>query len=405
MNSFTFVISLLLKIIFIQPVFSESEYNKVENQLVPPSLVWHRAYSGSGEESHPHYVIQTNDLGFLMVGETGFVEERNARIFLVKTDKNGHLLWQKEFGKPGYNLGNCVLELRDGNYLVAGSINFNAALIKVDANSGKIIWTRTWNFGTEDAFESIIQSEDEDILATGYKDGLAEGTFLNWGKGILLKIDPDGQEKWKKDISAYTSSGYRIKKTAKNYLLLCHPRNEESLDHNLLKIEPNGKILWSKSLNTIYWGLDSLSNGISVLAGHTRKSTLSNNWDIELSSVNENGDLIWTRFFGQPRGYDGRWIHDEVWGVYATPDGGWLAVAGTGDETRRYEKKGHPTGPSGEWKIYLIKVDSNGKSEWEGLYGQKGMDWAGEDLCVTADGGILIANDCGAFGFTKIKKF
>ena len=49
MNSFTFFISLLLKIIFIQPVFSESEYNKVENQLVPPSLVWHRAYSGSGE--------------------------------------------------------------------------------------------------------------------------------------------------------------------------------------------------------------------------------------------------------------------------------------------------------------------------------------------------------------------
>ena len=124
-----------------------------------------------------------------------------------------------------------------------------------------------------------------------------------------------------------------------------------------------------------------------------------------MSSVNENGDLIWTRFFGQPRGYDGRWIHDEVWGVYATPDGGWLAVAGTGDETRRYEKKGHPAGPSGEWKIYLIKVDSNGKSEWEGLYGQKGMDWAGEDLCVTADGGILIANDCGAFGFTKIKRF
>ena len=72
----------------------------------------------------------------------------------------------------------------------AYTLNFNAALIKVDANSGKIIWTRTWNFGTEDAFESIIQSEDEDILATGYKDGLAEGTFLNWGKGILLKIDP-----------------------------------------------------------------------------------------------------------------------------------------------------------------------------------------------------------------------
>ena len=160
--------------------------------------------------------------------------------------------------------------------------------------------TRTWNFGTEDAFESIIQSEDEDILATGYKDGLAEGTFLNWGKGILLKIDPDGQKKGKK-IYLHIHHQDTGLKTAKNYLLLCHPRNEESLDHNLLKIEPNGKILWSKSLNTIYWGLDSLSNGISVLAGHTRKSTPSNNWDTELSSVNENGDLIWTRFWTASR--------------------------------------------------------------------------------------------------------
>ena len=71
----------------------------------PPPVLWHKAYHGSGEESHPHYVIQTKDLGYLMVGETGFVEDRSSRIFLVKTDRNGTLLWQKEFGKRGYNLG------------------------------------------------------------------------------------------------------------------------------------------------------------------------------------------------------------------------------------------------------------------------------------------------------------
>ena len=80
-------------------LFGESE--------VAPVLDWHKSFNGSGEESHPHYVIQTKDLGFLMVGETGFVEDRSARIFLVKTDSKGKLLWQREFGKPGYNLGNC----------------------------------------------------------------------------------------------------------------------------------------------------------------------------------------------------------------------------------------------------------------------------------------------------------
>ena len=62
-------------------LFGESE--------VAPVLDWHKSFNGSGEESHPHYVIQTKDLGFLMVGETGFVEDRSARIFLVKTDSKG----------------------------------------------------------------------------------------------------------------------------------------------------------------------------------------------------------------------------------------------------------------------------------------------------------------------------
>ena len=61
----------------------------------PPQIEWHRTYNGSGEESHPHYVIQTKDLGFLMVGETGFVENRTAKILLVKTDSQGNLIWKK----------------------------------------------------------------------------------------------------------------------------------------------------------------------------------------------------------------------------------------------------------------------------------------------------------------------
>jgi hypothetical protein len=378
-----------------------SRFNQSE-LIRPPQISWHYSYNGSGEESHPHYVIQTRDLGFLMVGETGFVEDRTAKIFLVKTDQLGRLIWKKEFGKRGYNLGNCVLETRDGHYLVAGSLNLDAALIKVDARSGNEIWTRIWNLGKEDAFESVTQAENGDIWATGYRDGLAEGTFLNWGKGLLIKTNSDGKEEWKKDLLAYASSGYRIKQSGGHFLLACHPKDEESPDYNLLQIDQNGKINWAKTYHTIYWGFDTGLEQEILLAGHTRKSDLSKNWDIELTSLNQNGEVIWTRFFGQPRGYDGKWIHDEVWGARSTPDGGWLAVAGTGDETQRYEKKGHISGPSGQWKIYLVKVDRSGTLQWEGIYGSIESDWAGEDVCITADGGALVANDCGSFGFTKI---
>ena len=371
----------------------------------PPKLDWHKSYNGSGEESHPHYVIQTKDLGFLMVGETGFVDDRSARIFLVKTDSGGKLLWQREFGKRGYNLGNCVAETADRNYLIVGTLNFDAALIKVEAKTGKTLWSKTWNLGSEDSFEGLCLSPDGGILVTGYRNGLAEGTFLNWGRGVLLKTNQYGEVEWRVDLSKYSSSGYRIQQSGRGFILSCHPKNEESEDYNLLSLDNKGRVQWAKSYGEIYWGFDQKEKGEILLAGHTRKTPLSKNLDVQMKRLDKDGREVWTKFFGQPRGYDGKWIHDEVWGVRSTPDGGWLAVAGSGDETRGYEGRGHPSGPSGQWKIYLIKTDSRGKLEWQGVYGSPENDWAGEDICITADGGALVANDCGAFGFTKIESF
>ena len=372
---------------------------------VAPKVLWHKSYNGTGEESHPHYVIQTKDLSFLMVGETGFVEDRSAKIFLVKTDSGGKLLWQKEFGKRGYNLGNCVVEADDGNYLIAGTLNFDAALIKVDAKTGKTIWSKTWDLGSEDSFEGLTLSNDGGIVLTGYRDGLAEGTFLNWGRGLVLKTNEHGQEEWRRDLSDFTSSGYRIQQSGNGFVLCVHPKDEESENFNLLSLDNKGKVQWAKSYGEIFWGFDQNEQGEILLAGHTRKTPLSKNLDVQMKKLDKQGREQWTKFFGQPRGYDGKWIHDEVWGVRAIPDDGWLVVAGTGDETRRYEGRGHPSGPSGQWKIYLIKTDAKGNLDWEGVYGSSEEDWAGEDVCISADGGALVANDCGAFGFTKLSPF
>ena len=371
----------------------------------PPEAEWHMAYSGSGEESHPHYVIETSDSGFLMVGETGFIDDKTARIFVVKTDSSGKLRWKKEFGKRGYNLGNCVVETADNNYVVAGCLDYDAAILKLDAKTGEILWKRTWNLGTEDAFEGIDNTPDGGIIATGYRDGLAENTFLNWGKGVLIKTDPKGNEDWKRDISSHMCSGYRVKTVSDGFVISGHPHTEGEPDFNLLKTDLAGKILWAKTYNTVYWGFDIDADGNMIQAGHTRKSPLSKNWDVEITKVDQKGKVLWTKYFGQPRGYDGKWIHDEVWGARATPDDGWLIVAGTGDETKKYEGRGHPSGNSGQWKIYLIKTDSKGNLEWEGIFGGRRGDWAGEDVCLTRDGGALVANDCGQFGFTKIKPF
>ena len=62
---------------------------------VAPKVIGHKSYNGTGEESHPHCYSNKGFGAFLMVGETGFVEDRSAKIFLVKTDLRGKLLYKK----------------------------------------------------------------------------------------------------------------------------------------------------------------------------------------------------------------------------------------------------------------------------------------------------------------------
>ena len=115
--------------------------------VAQPKVSWHKSYQGSGEESHPHYVIETKDRGFLMVGETGFVEDRSSRILAVKTDRKGDLIWKKEFGKAGYNLGNCVSEALDGHYLIAGTLEMDAASSRWKRRPGKLFGSRLGTSG------------------------------------------------------------------------------------------------------------------------------------------------------------------------------------------------------------------------------------------------------------------
>jgi hypothetical protein len=66
------------------------------------------------------------------------------------------------------------------------------------------------------------------------------------------------------------------------------------------------------------------------------------------------------------------------------------------DATRNFIKKR-------SWRVYLIKFNSTGDIDWEVTFaGEGGDDWAGEDICLTSDGGAVVAVDNSQFGFLKV---
>jgi len=53
----------------------------------------------------------------------------------------------------------------------------------------------------------------------------------------------------------------------------------------------------------------------------------------------------------------------------------------------------------------MVKYGPDGIMEWQSTYGTPEEDWAGEDLVLTQDGGVMIAVDNAQFGFMKLPSY
>ena len=80
-----------------------------------------------------------------------------------------------------------------------------------------------------------------------------------------------------------------------------------------------------------------------------------------------------------------------------------MVVAGTGDEYEQYSQcNDNPSDCSDVWHVYLLKYDAAGTVVWQQTFGETEVDWAGEDIDLTSDGGAIVAVDNGQFGFLKV---
>ena len=371
--------------------------------IVIPEKEWMRTIEGTQEESHGHFILATSDGGYLQIGETGFIPD-GAKIMVAKLDSTGNYAWKKEFGTIGHNLGNSAIETSDG-YVVVGAMDEDSTIMKIDKDDGSVIFTSTFNAGGSDALENVVEISGG-YAAVGYiaaEDN--ENTFYAEGEGQMVFLDELGAVEQVVDLNSYMSHAYRV--ASYDGKLIISGLTEEALDYALVKMDMDGTVIWGKTYggngNDHNFAFDINSDGTIFLSGHTTSGTV--NWDTYTMKIDNDGNLLWENKTGNPRGFDPQYIHDEVWGLKATDDGGVVVVAGTGDEYEEYsECNGDDCSDS--WRVYVIKYANDGTLEWELTFGPSaGGDWAGEDICLSSDGGAVIAVDNGHFGFLKLTPF
>ena len=406
------------------------KFFKIDLTPPPPEREWFVNYNGIREnkESHGHFILTCNDGGFIQIGESGSPYD-SGRILVIKTDSLGNLLWKQEtdlYISGRYNLGNSVIETDDGYVIFGaqssgGSSTQNSLIAKLNKSDGSIIFINSINNGQSDAFEHGVQTENG-FIAVGYKNAEdPQNTFHTEGQGLITFLDTYGQKTGELDVNNYLAQAYRIFALSDGYVI--SGQTAETLQFGVIKLSLNGNIEWfndygfeSNNGSSEYdhcFGMAVGNNDTIYLTGHTQYlyeengAGQSNNWDTLTIKIDKNGNELWKKRKGNPRGFDPRYIHDEAWGICTTTDGGCIIVAGSGDEYSYSEINEDDN--SNQWVVYVIKYTSDGIVEWEKTFKaeneDEGFDWAGEDIALTSDGNAIIAVDNGTFGFLKISLF
>ena len=156
-------------------------------------LIWHKTFGGN-KSDYAKSMIEDSNGNFIIIGSTESKENEWREAWLLKTDKNGNLLWDKTFESKATNYANSVIESKDGNYIIAGSTYSkgnglqDAWLLKTDKD-GALLWDKTFGGSNQDKAISIIESIDGGYILAGETTSKGNGLQDAW----LLKTD----KKWK----------------------------------------------------------------------------------------------------------------------------------------------------------------------------------------------------------------
>ena len=343
-----------------QSLFAQYDF---ETCSVAPPTEWNKTYGGIGPDNAWGGVVQTNDGGYALAGNTmsyAAGDPGPGDAWLVKTDANGNLLWYKT-----YEGGGCIMDLvhtSDGGYALSGDGDYH--LVKTDSVGNKQ-WNKTYDIGR---VWSAIQTNDG-----GY--ALA-GSFQ--GNASLVKTDSVGNKQWNKRFGTVDvdEQAYSVVQTSDGGYVLAGTQ-EISMHAKkalLVKTDSAGNKLWDKLYSEGSGGMSARSVVVTRDGGYALAGYLEDFW---LGKTDSAGNLMWNKTYE---------YHIPLWGgpawsLVQTNDGGY-ALAGR-----------VVTGSSGDRDIWFVKTDSFGNHMWNKTYGGMEAEQPAftNSLVQTNDGGYAIA--------------
>jgi len=356
-------------------LFSFSLTNRAQQ---PTLKAWDSRFGGLKNE-YLYCLINTRDSGIVLGGVTesdssGDVSQPSRGLtdfWIVKTDFDGNMQWEKRFGGTRDDLLADVHQTSDGGYILGGTIESDS-------------------------------SGDVSQRKKGYND--------YW----IVKVDAVGNKQWDKrfggnsgsSLNAITSTLSVVKQTSDGGYIIGGTTNSDSSldvsqptrggnDYWIIKTDALGNKQWDKRFGGARGDdlgyLEIAADGGFVLVGTStsgiggdksqsnRDSTL-NTGDYWIVKTDSLGNLQWDRRYGGVSWEISSWI--EI-----TRDNGFVLGGYTSSDSS-YDVSEHARGSTDFW---VVKIDSAGNKKWDVRYGGLvGQDSYG-DVHGTSDGGYIVS--------------
>lgn len=228
--------------------------------------IWNNTFGGL-KNDRAYSVQQTADGGFIIVGYTESYSAGSPELYLIKTNSQGQGQWINTVGDSNYEYyGQSVIQTIDGGYIVTGYTKslsaeyYDIFLIKSDSQ-GNVQWNRTFGGSDNDYAYSVQQTQDGGYILGGKTDSLG-------GSGYIIKTDSQGNEKYSRAVSASQISS--IHQTYDHGYIATGVKNN---DFFLIKISSSWNEEWTEILGgTAYdeaYSVQRTTDGGYIIAGHT----------------------------------------------------------------------------------------------------------------------------------------
>lgn len=313
-------------------------------------LIWLKQLGGFNDDIGKS-VVQLIDSGYVVAGYTNSFGAGGYDAYLVKTDKNGNVVWQRTFGGEDWDFANDLVVTSNGNLALVGSTSSfgkgkKDGMVLLYDYSGNLLSQKFYGGSENEELKAIIRTNDNFLTSVGYTQSYADSL----GDHYILKLDLNGD----------TLLTRKFGNPGKSYLndLVQFPNGNYVLagaeTYTDLPFTQSYRAYINPTLNQIVWQGNSFTHNdneswISVTKSVQGSSVTSTLRDFYKNGFKVQGNIFsnkWDDYYPLIVNDFGGVEDEHLWSHEATNDGGFICVG----STRSFGSVGED--------VFVIKLDS-----------------------------------------------